>query len=224
MSNKGAVLPAFSRQWWDKGDRIGTEVIIKAFNPTMDERTTTHWNGNKRESVHTRAYVKEQRRPTPEIRILAPERLWSSPLETLASVEKSRAPQDMVGALVERIGNLYEAKRWGEPTDGRYVEPDYTGYFVHIEMKVQKKIDATEKARAARQRALIGLLDASYNISKLEEYAERVRNDTQRALNNLKRSKVPFGPMEILLEQQISDLFQDIRRIQATMRNIKQSS
>ena len=222
QENKGDIQPSFARRWMVKGERLGLRVTIKDYNPTNIVRFNTRWTstGSVREEVPQA--VKYAPTPSTDLRIVTPDRLWASPLEALAAMKDGNnlVPPGVVVHLVNRIGELYDVSRHTR-NNTDYKNPDCSGYEVRFERQVANRIDKDEKVRSARKQAISALDEALHHKTKVDEYAEHIKNDIERALKHFRRSKIPLTEREEVLVEKLNALLAAAGDLERVLRAAK---
>jgi hypothetical protein len=204
LAHKGTVEPSYGRRWRSEGERLPLRVTFKDYTPSEYVKSVHSWQNGRQISSTEKQYVKENSRPSSDIRIVTPDHLWDTPVEALAATRDGNkaVPAAVLEKLVVRIGHLYDVNRWGR--GDKYVDPTVKGLSLRIETSLANKIDKDEKARAARQRAMGALDEALYAHRKISEYATNLHDGVSRAVAQLRRAKVPLGEKEVAMEEAVS--------------------
>lgn len=183
---------------------IDAVVSFKDYSPSDSFTTKSHWDNEARRyiSYALRRYVKEVEnwKPSPNIRIIPPSKIYTNPLEALASTAVDEViPRAMMETLAERIATLYR--------DGQYPQlvALLAGMTVRIMPKRAATVDKAEKERVARDAARKTWRESSYTLGKVRQYTQSFLSGHRSAMNRLKRSKVALTAEEVALEAAIQE-------------------
>jgi hypothetical protein len=181
---------------------IDAVVSFKDYSPSDSFTTKSHWDNDARRyiSYELRRYVKEVEtwKPSPNIRLIPPSKIYTNPMEALASTAGDEViPRAMMEALAERIATLYRG--------GAEIVALLAGMTVRIMPKRAATVDKAEKERVARDAARKTWGESSYTLGKVRHYTQSFLSGHRSAMNRLKRSKVTLTAEEVALEAAIQE-------------------